>query len=305
MSTEEDTADVPLRAPSVKVLTSTKACKLTPKKGESEVQPGDVTHIFLSKGNYQALDNTLGAFRALIVLEVRFNQLTTISGFRAASVERLHVDHNELTSLDFLSCFPNLKALYADYNRITVGPNAFVACKHLESINLGYQETVQPVFHADSFEGLLNLDDLAIPGNRLTDLAFLAPLSSAKRLIVSDNHLESLEIFTLGSPAPKPPQLSVTELKMERTPISRSPQLPQMAVYYWDVTELNGNSLTPFQTRFLRAKQGRVLGVVQSTTAPSPEVARRKEAVARDQRLRLGGWTNSGNARPGVVRSMK
>ncbi len=299
-------AKIGAKTPPLKLLTSYNVCKLKAKADEEEVSPMVVTHLFLpSNRGFEALTDIFQKFRQLTVLEVRDNDLTSIAGFTLPKVTRVHFDNNKLTNLAWLGCFPNLKMLFANNNRIECSSMPFASHDKLETLHIAHQRPAEghPVFAMDSFVGLSTLKELDISDNGLTDISFLNALTRIDLLRLNDNPLPDVSVLALGMDIPQTPSLSVSTLVMTGCPCSKSPQLPQTAVFNLDVTDLNGSTLTPFQLKFLRAKQARVHGLIpKSEPKTDPELERRRAELDRDRRLRLGGWTNGGAAIPYPVR---
>ena len=64
----------------------------------------------------------MGIFKNLLVFDVSFNEITSMNGLAAVSntLEELYISKNDVTKIDELSHFHNLKILELGSNRLRV-----------------------------------------------------------------------------------------------------------------------------------------------------------------------------------------
>jgi len=120
-------------------------------------------------------------------LDLSYRGLTALDGIDLSGVTELYCDHNNLTSLPYLSDLPVLEKLYCDNNRLTSLPD-LSDLPALEQLYCGYNQlTSLPPLP-------FSLKELVCVNNQLTTLPQLP--ASLRVLNCYNTHLTSLPDFS-------------------------------------------------------------------------------------------------------------
>lgn len=141
--------------------------------------------------------------RSLQIIQADFNEITTLSEFRAPSLFAMTASHNKISSLqDLQQDFPNCESLDLSYNQFTSlsGIERFHSLRHLNVSRNGIS-SLAPLAK------LTKLQTLDLSYNKLKDVSELKYLS----------HISSLSTITIhrNPELRPPPSIDPTDLALE------------------------------------------------------------------------------------------
>lgn len=171
----------------------------TPGKNESTKQfLARVTHFNLQQRRLHSLEG-VDACSGIKYLYAYGNLIQEFpSGLqRCRSLQGLYLSYNALESLDGVQQAAGLQVLLVDHNAIQVVSNHLTGCSELRELSLAYQRLPADVplyFEPAVLSGLSHcLLSLDVSGCGLRSLKPFAALTSLKRFVATDNHVESVD----------------------------------------------------------------------------------------------------------------